>query len=92
MAYKDTLISELDTIQTLNSASAIQKKAAQEFNEPIKAWNVNGITEANYYQIRTLAQQTFVAPRDYFWPLDETTLIQNPNLVQNPGYQGGNGG
>lgn len=33
MAYKDTLISELDTIQSLNSASAIQKKAAKEFGE-----------------------------------------------------------
>ncbi|MFA9187368.1 RagB/SusD family nutrient uptake outer membrane protein [Flavobacterium magnesitis] len=62
------------------------KKATQEFNEPVKGWNVFGTAESSYYQIRTLYQQRFVAPRDYFWPIDETTLIQNPNLVQNPGW------
>lgn len=62
------------------------KKATQEFNEPVKGWNVNGVTEGDYYQIRTLNQQRFVSPRDYFWPIDETTLIQNPNLIQNPGW------
>lgn len=62
------------------------KKATQEFNEDVKGWNVFGSTEANYYQIRTLYQQRFVSPRDYFWPIDETTLIQNPNLIQNPGW------
>ncbi|RVT79758.1 RagB/SusD family nutrient uptake outer membrane protein [Flavobacterium sufflavum] len=62
------------------------KKATQEFNEPIKGWNVYGITEANYYQVVTLSQQRFVAPRDYFWPIEETTLIRNPNLIQNPGW------
>ena len=62
------------------------KKATQEFNEAVKGWNVFGSTESNYYQIRTLNQQRFVSPRDYFWPIDETTLIQNPNLIQNPGW------
>lgn len=62
------------------------KKATQEFNEPIKGWNVFGDTEASYYQIVTLYQQRFVAPRDYFWPIDETTLLQNTNLIQNPGW------
>lgn len=62
------------------------KKAAQEFNEPVKGWNVYGITESSYYQLVTLSQQRFVSPRDYFWPIDETTLIQNPNLIQNPGW------
>lgn len=62
------------------------KKATQEFNEPVKGWNVYGVTEASYYQIVTLSQQRFVAPRDYFWPIDETTLIQNPNLIQNLGW------
>lgn len=62
------------------------KKATQEFNEPVKGWNVFGASESNYYQIVTLSQQRFVSPRDYFWPIDETTLIQNPNLIQNPGW------
>ncbi|KDN56619.1 RagB/SusD family nutrient uptake outer membrane protein [Flavobacterium seoulense] len=62
------------------------KKATQEFNEAVKGWNVFGSTEAGYYQLVTLFQQRFVSPRDYFWPIDETTLIQNPNLIQNPGW------
>ena len=62
------------------------KKAADELNQPIRGWNVFGITEVEYYQIRNLEQQTFVAPRDYLWPISETSLLRNPNLVQNPGW------
>jgi len=62
------------------------KTASQELNQPIQGWNVYGNENATYYQVNTLFQQSFVAPRDYFWPLSELTLIQNPNLVQNPGW------
>jgi len=62
------------------------KKAVLELNKPVRGWNYKGATEASYYQINTLFQQRFVAPRDYFWPLSEQTLRQNPNLVQNPGW------
>ncbi|MDN3667558.1 RagB/SusD family nutrient uptake outer membrane protein [Algibacter miyuki] len=62
------------------------KKATSEFNKPVEGWNVYGSTEAAYYQVSTLFQQRFVAPRDYFWPIYETTLIQNPSLVQSPGW------
>ncbi|WP_405326808.1 RagB/SusD family nutrient uptake outer membrane protein [Leeuwenhoekiella sp. LLG6367-2.1] len=62
------------------------KKAVREFNQPIQGWNVYGEDEAAYYQIRTLHQQRFVAPRDYFWPIWEYALLQNSNLVQNPGW------
>ncbi|WP_236638930.1 RagB/SusD family nutrient uptake outer membrane protein [Leeuwenhoekiella aestuarii] len=62
------------------------KKAATEYNEAIRGWSVFESTEQAYYQIRTLYQQRFIAPRDYFWPLDQNTLIQNPSLVQAPGW------
>ncbi|WP_417885794.1 RagB/SusD family nutrient uptake outer membrane protein [Zunongwangia sp.] len=62
------------------------KTASQELNEPIRGWNVFGKDEVSYYQIRTLFQQRFVAPRDYFWPIAENALLQNSNLVQNPGW------
>ena len=62
------------------------KESSEELNKPIQAWNYNGITEAEYYQILTLEEQRFVSPRDYLWPLSENTLLQNPNLVQNPGW------
>ncbi|MCL6218200.1 RagB/SusD family nutrient uptake outer membrane protein [Zunongwangia pacifica] len=62
------------------------KSAVRELNKPIQGWNVYGEEEADYYQIRTLHQQRFVSPRDYFWPIWEYALLQNPNLVQNPGW------
>ncbi|MCW9708120.1 RagB/SusD family nutrient uptake outer membrane protein [Fodinibius salsisoli] len=62
------------------------KRAGEEFNEPITGWNVYGEEAESYYQIRTLHQQEFVAPRDYLWPIDENTILQNPALQQNPGW------
>lgn len=62
------------------------KKASEKLNEPITGWNIFGDNFGSYYQIRTIYQQKFVAPRDYFWPIAENTIIQNPNLVQNPGW------
>ncbi|WP_044625247.1 RagB/SusD family nutrient uptake outer membrane protein [Neotamlana nanhaiensis] len=62
------------------------KEAVREFNQPVQGWNVFGTSEAAYYQVLTLHQQRFVSPRDYFWPIYDLTLIQNPNLVQSPGW------
>jgi hypothetical protein len=62
------------------------KKAAEVLNAPITGWNVKGVDALSYYQVRTVYQQTFVAPRDYFWPIPENARIQNPNLVQNLGW------
>jgi hypothetical protein len=62
------------------------KRAVEEFNDDVQGWNVFGESEAAYYQVRTIHLQSFVSPRDYFWPLSETSLIRNTNLVQNPGW------
>jgi len=62
------------------------KTAAREFNELIRGWNMGADTESGYYRIINLYQQRFASPRDYFWPINTNTLIQNPNLVQNPGW------
>ncbi len=62
------------------------KEAVIELNQPIMGWNVLGVDNPSYYQINTLFQQQFVSPRDYFWPLNEITLRQNPNLEQNLGW------
>ena len=61
-------------------------RKTEEFNKDISGWNYLGDEDSEYYQIRTLNQQRFVSPRDYLWPLSENTLLQNPNLVQNPGW------
>lgn len=62
------------------------KKAVEVLNAPITGWNIRGEDTNSYYQVRTIYQQQFIAPRDYFWPIGENTIIQNPNLVQNPGW------
>ena len=55
-------------------------------NQPIRGWDYNSSDEQGYYRVRTLHNMTFNAPRDYFWPIRESNLLTNPNLVQNPGW------
>ena len=51
------------------------------------AWNPRGKTVDTYDHLTAMYTQQFVAPRDYFWPINEKSLVINPNLVQNPGWQ-----
>lgn len=62
------------------------KQAAQSLNAPVTGWNVKGTDQTSYYQEVTVSQQQFIVPRDYFWPIPESAMIQNPNLVQNLGW------
>jgi hypothetical protein len=62
------------------------KDAAYELNQPVKGWTITGTTDETYYQVRTIFQQRFIAPRDYLWPIRLYNLSVNPNLVQNPGW------
>lgn len=62
------------------------KRASEELNDPITGWNVYGEEAASYYQVTTIYQQEFVAPRDYLWPIDDNTILQNQALKQNPGW------
>ncbi|NLR66415.1 RagB/SusD family nutrient uptake outer membrane protein [Chitinophaga varians] len=62
------------------------KKAVIYENKPVLGWDVNQRVASEYYRPRVLFQQTFVAPRDYLWPLREYDLTVNTNLVQNPGW------
>src|SRR5699024_10415023 len=62
------------------------KKAIDKFNQPITGWNIYGREKESYYQVNTVYQQSFVAPRDYLWPIPQSEIIKNPNLVQNPGW------
>jgi hypothetical protein len=62
------------------------KDAAYELNQPVKGWNTTGTTNETYYQVKTIFQQKFIAPRDYLWPIRLYNLSVNPNLVQNPGW------
>lgn len=62
------------------------KKAAEAMNTQVQGWDIEQSEPAAYYRKISLYNQRFVAPRDYFWPIREYSLIVNPNLVQNPGW------
>lgn len=61
------------------------KKAAEEMNEPVTGWNVWQASEANYYVPTIVWDQQF-GLKDYFWPIKDSYIEQNPNLVQNLGW------
>jgi hypothetical protein len=62
------------------------KKAGAQLNAPIYGWNVSTASFADYNTRVLLFNQTFVSPRDYLWPIKESNLQVNPNLVQNTGW------
>lgn len=61
------------------------KEASTGFNTAITGWDVDQSSSENYYRKRILFNMAFNS-RDYFWPLRESDLIVNKNLVQNPGW------
>jgi len=62
------------------------KTAAQEINGNVKGWDRTQTDPALYYRPITFFSQKFQAPRDYLWPIKEDDLLNNQNLVQNPGW------
>lgn len=62
------------------------KTAAKKMNAPIYGWNITQETIEEYNTRVLLFSQTFNAPRDYLWPINEYDIQINPNLVQNTGW------
>jgi hypothetical protein len=64
------------------------KTAAQVLNQNITGWDPLGTPQHPelFYNITTYYTQQFIAPRDYLWPIRESDLLVNENLVQNPGW------
>lgn len=61
------------------------KKAQEEFNEPIRGFDIEQEEAAAFYRPKVLYDQKF-SVRDYFWPISEGSIIVNRNFVQNPGW------
>jgi hypothetical protein len=59
--------------------------AERLFNKPILGWNKEGENKKDFYNIRVLLQPRF-SMKDYLMPIATNTLLQNKNLVQNPGW------
>jgi hypothetical protein len=55
------------------------------FRQPIQGWNIEGDSEGDFYNVVTLARINY-ALRDVLWPIQESEIQRNPNLVQNPGW------
>lgn len=62
------------------------KLATDYFNQPITGWDVSQSDTEAYYQVKTIYNRTFVAPRDYFNPIPNSEMNVNGNLIQNPGW------
>jgi hypothetical protein len=61
-------------------------EAAGQCNAPVQSWNATGLANAaEYYQVQTVYYPNFTE-KDYFFPIPEGQLINNPNLVQNFGW------
>ena len=54
-------------------------------NNTVEGWNYAEADPAAYYIPMTLYTQRF-GSRDYFWPLRNSDIINNPDLVQNLGW------
>ncbi len=59
------------------------KTAAQHLNRPVTGWQITQSNATNYYNLRMIYPLTFTR-RDYLWPISESNMVENPNLVQNP--------
>lgn len=62
------------------------KIAGQVLNQPIYGWDIVRSSYEDYNRRVLLFNQTFVSPRDYFWPISEGNFLVNPKLVQNMGW------
>jgi hypothetical protein len=61
------------------------KTAPSELNRLIQGWTITESDVDAYYQVATVYTQKF-SLRDYFMPIPESDIINNPQLIQNPGY------
>ncbi|RFZ85234.1 RagB/SusD family nutrient uptake outer membrane protein [Mucilaginibacter terrenus] len=62
------------------------KTAPQVLSQPVYGWDVNQKSFEDYNRRVLLFTQRFEGPKDYLWPIKESDLQINPNLVQNPGW------
>ncbi|SIR11454.1 RagB/SusD family nutrient uptake outer membrane protein [Maribacter ulvicola] len=61
------------------------KLSKEYLNRPIRGWNTAGESASDYYTVTSLFVPLFFE-KDYLWPIREQEIINNPDLVQNPGW------
>ena len=61
------------------------KIASELLNQPVKGWNINGTSTAEYYNVVTIDVPAFTT-KEYLWPIMVAALRNNINFIQNPGW------
>jgi hypothetical protein len=64
------------------------KLSEKYWNTTIRGLNAKGAKTEDFYNIVELYQTKFTK-KDYFWPIKQSELLNNRNLVQNPGWASG---
>ncbi|MBE8721991.1 RagB/SusD family nutrient uptake outer membrane protein [Sphingobacterium pedocola] len=61
------------------------KESAQVLNQPITGWDLKQEAAGAYYRSNVVFEQRF-RTKDYFWPIKDSYIVVNRNLVQNLGW------
>lgn len=62
-------------------------KRIGDMNDQPRGWNVIGETKEDFYKVITLPRvPVSFSTKDYFWPIRESNLAVNKNLIQNFGW------
>ena len=61
------------------------KEALSSLSHSVSGWTYQGSTHETYYVEKTLYMQRFEV-KDYFWPIRNSEIYANNNIVQNPGW------
>jgi hypothetical protein len=65
------------------------KIAAQTDKAPVYGMNISAGTnlqDVNYYKRTLIEQRVFESPKHYLFPIPQSEIDKNPNMVQNPGW------
>ena len=61
------------------------KLADEYFSKPIQGWNIFKPDVESFYEVENIFYRNYIT-KDYLWPISQTELLRNPNLIQNPGW------
>jgi len=62
-------------------------KEIEVLNDQPRGWNILGETTDDFYKVISVAQDPVqFSTKDYFWPIKESDLTVNKNLLQNYGW------
>ena len=61
------------------------KLAGEYFSKPIRGWDIFKPDVAGFYEVENIFYRNYLT-KDYLWPISQTELLRNPNLIQNPGW------